>query len=147
MWTATFDWIRSRYSHTKRLRMAPGPRSLACMTFWSRKKEFIYLFWQIFYYAVSLSIAPRSKKFNLKPISARQIFLEFFDESSHRGALWGYKTKSKNSGQYLHPLRYQDMEILNFSSFVNSATLFSNQLFLQYLNSFASYTQKKNFYY
>ena len=37
------------------------------------------------------------------------------------------------------------MEILNFSSFVNSATLFSNQLFLQYLNSFASYTQKRIF--
>ena len=45
------------------------------------------------------------------------------------------------------------MEILNFSGFFNSATLFSNQLFpnfnwlKQYLNSFASYTRKKNFYF
>ena len=128
MWTATLFWIRSRYSHTKRLRMAPGPQSPACMTFWSRKKEFIYLFWQIFYYAVSLSIAPRSKKFNLKPISARQIFFSNFLMKVHTEVHCG-DTKRNPKFQVNTFILYQDMEILNCSVFFNSATWFFHQLF------------------
>ena len=63
----------------------------------------------------------------LTHIGARQISFRIFDESSHRGALLGYKTKYKVSGQYLHPLpRYENFK---FFGFFNSETLFSNQSF------------------
>ena len=46
-------------------------------------------------------------KFN--PLVSGKFVFEFLDESSHRCVLWGYKPKSKISGQYLHPLpRYME---------------------------------------
>ena len=62
-----------------------------------------------------------------EPISARQIFFEFFDESSFRGALWDLIRKSKISSHYLYTLpRYGHFKIF---CFIKSATLIWNQLF------------------
>ena len=54
-------------------------------------------------------------------------FLEFFYESSYRGALRDLIRKSKIAGQYLHTL--PEMEILKFSVFLTVQLYFPTNCF------------------